>query len=578
MLDNIFPFLAAPQFEDAEKSRRSRLLNNIIVVISGITIAALAFLSLQDLLTGSSFPEDTSSMLTFIMALSLVGLNIGLKVLLNRGHLDQVSYFLVSFLFVAGIISIGTFGGIRDSGISIFFLSIALASILLGRRQTFMFMGLSLIVTLVIFFLQRYEMITLAIPPQVGFSEWLIFAIMLILIGLTFNISNSSVEKAFEEARTMAAMYEKSNQELTFTREQLEEDVADRTRMFERRSQYLEAAADVGRAATSIYSLEELLPKVTEFISDRFGFYQVGIFLIDDLGEYAVLRAANSLGGKRMLARGHRLKVGQEGIVGYVTSTGEARIALDIGQDAVHFDTPELPNTRSEMALPLFASGRIFGALDVQSTFANAFGPEDIAALRVLADQVSMSISNAELFEQLQNSIDSERRAYGEISVSAWRNILRSRGSWGYRFGENRIGPVSGNWPKELLEASKSMGVTKLDAVDPLTVIMPISIGGTSIGAIKLKKPIGSPDWTDEEIELVQTLSDRLSQALDSARLYQETQTKAMQELLSSEISSNIRQTLDIDTVLKTAAKELGQAFNAQEVVIRMNPGDSNGK
>ena len=100
--------------------------------------------------------------------------------------------------------------------------------------------------------------------------------------------------------------------------------------------------------------------------------------------------------------------------------------------------TPELPLTRSEMTLPLFYGGRIFGALDVQSTMEYAFTEEDISSLTVLADQVSMAINNARLFEELQSSLESERQAFGEISRQAWHNLIRHTGSWGYRFSNNR--------------------------------------------------------------------------------------------------------------------------------------------
>ena len=314
---------------------------------------------------------------------------------------------------------------------------------------------------------------------------------------------------------------------------------------------------------------------MVNFISERFGFYQAGIFLLDNVREYAILRAASSEGGRQMLARNHRLKVGAEGIVGYVTSSGQARIALDVGEDAVHFNTPELPQTRSEMALPLFYSGRLFGALDVQSKEANAFSDEDISALRVLADQVSMAINNAQLFEQLQNSLESERLAYGEISSEAWKKLTKSKENWGYKYSNNNLVSVDGNWSEDMAEAAYTEKSISSDKDNKPTLAIPIQIGGHVAGVIRLRKDLNHTDWTSDEIGLVETLIDRLGQALESARLFQSSQKLAAKEQLTSEISSHIRQTLDIDTVLQTAAKELGEAFNAKEVVIRMNPKSS---
>jgi GAF domain-containing protein len=352
----------------------------------------------------------------------------------------------------------------------------------------------------------------------------------------------------------------------------LESSVTERTASLERRSQYLEAAADVGHAATSIYNLEELLPQVVNFISERFGFYQAGIFIIDELGEFAVMRAASSEGGKQMLARNHKLKVGAQGIVGYVTGTSQARIALDVGEDAVHFDNPELPHTRSEMALPLFSGDKIFGALDVQSTEPNAFSDEDISALRVLANQVSMAINNAQLFEQLQDSLESERRAYGEIRSAAWKELIRTKENWGYRYSSEKVTPSSGNWSEDMIKAATSEKPVNQETDNHPTLTIPIRISNQVVGIIRVRKDSNQVEWSEDDIELMETLADRLSQTLENARLFQATQKQAVQEQITSEISSNIRQSLDIDTVLQTAAKELGEAFKAKEIVIRMKP------
>lgn len=377
---------------------------------------------------------------------------------------------------------------------------------------------------------------------------------------------NTITERRYQEELKLREQIDELNQDL-------ERRVEERTRDLERRSRYIEAAAEVGRAATSIYKLEDLLEKVVDLISEKFEFYQAGIFIIDDNNEFAVMKAASSEGGKRMLARNHRLKVGEQGIVGYVTNTGQARIALDVGQDAVHFNTPELPHTRSEMALPLFYGGSVFGALDVQSIEANAFSQQDISALSVLADQVSMGISNAMLFEDLQNSLESERRNFEKISSDAWQEYIRHTGSWGYKFTHNRIVPADSKWPKEMVHAFENNSVIKTDIGKP-TLCLPIKIGSKPIGVIRLRKAEGQLGWNADEIEIIEVISERISQALESARLFRATQIQAAQEQMTSDISTQLRQTLDIDTVLKTAAKQLGDAFNAREVVIRMAPNE----
>src|SRR5258706_5887444 len=144
----------------------------------------------------------------------------------------------------------------------------------------------------------------------------------------------------------------------------------------QRRAAQFEALAQVTQTITAIRDLQQLLPRITTVISENFGFYHVGIFLLDEINQFAVLSAANSEGGTRMLERHHRLRVGEEGIVGYVAATGKPHIAMDVGEDAVYFNNPELPDTHSEMALPLISKTIIVGALNIQAIEIGAFTSE----------------------------------------------------------------------------------------------------------------------------------------------------------------------------------------------------------
>ena len=188
----------------------------------------------------------------------------------------------------------------------------------------------------------------------------------------------------------------------------LEKRVADRTAELERRTVQLQTAAAAARDAAIAHDLDGLLNRATNLICERFGFYHAGIFLVDAQGEYAILRAGTGEAGREMIEHGHKLKVGEVGIVGHVTGSGEPRIALDVGADAVHFKNPYLPDTRSEMALPLKVGERIIGALDVQSTQEVAFSKDDVATLQIMADQLAMAIERTRLFEQTQAALEEQ--------------------------------------------------------------------------------------------------------------------------------------------------------------------------
>ena len=297
-------------------------------------------------------------------------------------------------------------------------------------------------------------------------------------------------------------------------------------------------------------------------IGEHFDFYHVSIFLLDENREWAILQAASGEGSQDMLTQKHQIQVGQQTIVGYVASQGDYRIALDVGDDAVIFDNPDLPDTRSEIALPLRAREEIMGVLDVHSTEPQAFIDEDVAVLQTLADQVAMAISNAQLFQQAQASLEAERRAYGVQSREAWTELLRTRSDLGYYCDAGGITPVT------TPAAAYDQDDKNLAAVEiPVTVH-----GGQVIGTINARKPGDAGEWTAEEISLLETLTEQLNVALESARLHQDTQRRAARERLIGDVTARIRETLDLETMLRTAAQEVRQALDLPEVVIRLTP------
>ena len=360
-------------------------------------------------------------------------------------------------------------------------------------------------------------------------------------------------------------------QDLEAERSGLEGTVQERTRDLARRTQYLEATATVARDAASELDLQDLLSRVVVLISERFGFYHTGIFLLDPTGEWAELRAASSAGGQRMLAREHRLQVGAEGIVGYVARRGAYRVALDVGEDAVHFGNPDLPGTRSEIALPLRARGEIIGVLDVQSAEPGAFSGEDVTALQALADQVAVAISNARLFQQAEESVEAERRAYGELSQHAWRALLHEKTDLGFYSSEQGVIPASDKWLPEMESALHTGEIVQGD--DGGRLAIPIKIRDQVIGVIDGRKPEGAGTWTQEEIELLQVLTERLGLALEGARLYRDSQRREARERAVGQIAGRVRETLDIDMVLQTAVREISAALDATYVEVRMSGG-----
>lgn len=374
------------------------------------------------------------------------------------------------------------------------------------------------------------------------------------------NLDKPVVVTGGRELYTLAKVFNTMADQIRQTMEGLEQRVAERTRDLERRSAQLQVAAEVARDATSTRQLDVLLNRAVNIIRDRYGFYHAGIFLIDQVGEYAVLQAATGEAGRNMIERNHKLKVGETGIVGKVCSSGKSRISLDVGADAVHFKNPFLPETRSEMALPLKVGQQVIGALDVQSREASAFEQEDVTVLQTMADQLAIAIENARLFHETQVNLQQLQTLYGEYSQEAWARISQAEKIAGYQYDRLRVSPIikttSGN--DEQLDHESG--------VKPYSI--PLKIRGQEIGTLDVWPD--QDEWLPEEKSLLNILGERISQAMESGRLFDETRARAASEQTLSQLTASFSRSLGLDTLLKTAVQELGQLPGVTEVAIHI--------
>jgi len=551
MWDNIRRRLAPPVFAgDEEKTRVAALLNATLWIFMALDIAAvLVFLFLPNLV--QSLP---------IIGLLILGEVISLW-LMQRGHLSAAS-----LLFLAGIWILMTavcvfFGGTQSAAYFGFVVVVAAAGLLLGGRGGIAFAGLSVVAGLGIALAQNANVFPSPLGPRSPIEQWGPLSLFVAVTAGLVNLASRGLNDALLRARRYAAEVEEQ-------RAGLEVTVQERTRDLARRARYLEVTAAIAREATSELEVGGLITSVVNSISRQFGFYQTGIFLLDSAREWAELKAASSEGGQKMLARGHRLRVGQEGMVGYVAQHGEPRIALDTGKDAVFFDSPDLPQTRSEAALPLRARGQVIGVLDVQSAEPEAFTQEDVTVLQTLADQVATAINNARLFRQVEESIEVERRAYGELVGQAWANLLRAQAGLGFVSDRQTVAPAGDVWTPHMKTALKS-GQT-VSGQDAAAVAIPIKVRDRVIGVIDGRKRDGSGQWTQEEIALMQTLAEQSAVALESARLYQDTQRRAARERILREISDRMQRATDMEALMRITAEELNKALGASRTYVRL--------
>lgn len=336
----------------------------------------------------------------------------------------------------------------------------------------------------------------------------------------------------------------------------LEQRVEERTTALTRRTSQIQTAARVARDAAVIKDTSALLNNAVRLISDQFGFYHAGIFLLDENGDNAVLQAASSVGGQRMLTHGHRLQVGKQGIVGFVAAQKRPRIALDTGVDAVYFNNPDLPETRSEAALPLVVRERVIGVLDIQSEKSQAFSPEDIETFQTLADQLALAIENARLFQEMNIAVQQLQQVASDQAGKTWKKIAQTQGN-AYRYTPLGIQP-----------ATKEYSPT--DETGRLQI--PILLHNRKIGEIKVKRKEEAETLDPREQAMLKEIATQVALALENARLLEEAQQRAAYERSISEIAARIDSAHDVDAILRITAQEIGKAIGDSEVTVQIRP------
>jgi PAS domain S-box-containing protein len=365
----------------------------------------------------------------------------------------------------------------------------------------------------------------------------------------------------------------------------------------QRRTAQLQTAAEVSRAASSILNLDDLIHQVVNLVQERFGLYYVGLFLVDETGDWsgepgkwAVLRAGSGDAGQKMLEASHKLKIGGESMIGWCVENGRARIALDVGKDAIRFNNPYLPLTRSEMALPLLSRGSIIGAMTVQSVEEAAFSEEDISVLQTMADQLAVAIENADLLAETQKALQEARVAHQQYLHREWSSFLSNRkdsAGVGYVMTQDGLMAAPEVWSPEIELAMQSQEVVVVadDHSEPLTssngqgadnvsasgfqtrsaLAAPITLRGQVIGALDVFDSDASREWSDDELSLVDAVASQVALAVENARLFEQTQTSLAETEALYRASRRITSSADLPTLYQTLVDEMALHLGADQ-------------
>jgi GAF domain-containing protein len=558
MLMRFWLFLteAHPSVKDIGERRRAQLLSALSLILVFSFILAVA-----------SSPQ-TISVFLFLLGITLV------TYVASRTRFYGVGAYFFSFgLTSVAYITIitGSANSIDTAISSIVPISLILASAILSQRGFLILVLTTVIATGTIgsYANPKYLSDSLYI---FGRTFGIIFSTGIILIGII--VFRTSVESArLKEVQDI-------NTELEDLTGNLERRVNDRTSELEKANQrisqragQLQTITELSETVSEFQDLNELFPEITNLISERFGFYHVGIFLVDSEKKYALLQAANSDGGKTMLARGHRLQLGS-GVVGYAAQTEQPRIALDVGTDAVYFNNPDLPNTRSEVALPLKSNRETIGVLDVQSTEAGAFSDEDLQVLTALANQVSIAIENARLLTEARAALSQVQDVYDEFTRTEWTRAALIAEQPGFRYQSGRIEIIEDEIQSLDIVSAVEKGQVVANHINGsdqnrATLVVPVKLRGEVIGVLHIESDNPSYKWNSDEISLVEAVAERAALAMENARLFQDARRRASKEQLISEASARIGSAINLENILQTTAEELERVLGGSEVLIQ---------
>jgi len=375
-----------------------------------------------------------------------------------------------------------------------------------------------------------------------------------------------------DEIGALATSFNAMASELESVVRNLETKVEERTKDLQKQANYMRIASEVARDATMTQDPDELLNRAAQLILDRFNFYHTGLFLIDSDREFAVLRASPTEAGRKMLESGHKLRLGQAGIVGYVAATGIPRIALDTGHDSAYFNNPFLPNTRSEIAIPLKLDDKVIGVLDVQSTQPEAFTQDDISILQTMADQLALAIQRVDLVKNMQRNFEELENTYKTFTADSWQKFSQEPNFHpGYQFDGVKITPLA-SFPVEM-QGPLSRG--RITIIPPehegagAIVAAPLKLRDQAIGVLTLHFQTETVE--QDALNLIEDIAGRLAVALENARLYAETQNLVQRERAVSEISSRITTSFNVENILRTTVMEIGKMLPEAEVIVQLD-------
>lgn len=547
-------FFTPPIFStDENKTRVARYVHWIALAF----MAAIVLYEILVKLVSGSFTFNSFDAIligVFFVIFAVWGMS-------KYGYVRQASTALVVILWLAVNATAFAGFGVRDSAYIANFMVLLATGLLLGWQAAVTLSILTILTGVGLAYAEisgNFQTVYYITSPVTVIQD---MAVIFVIFAFFIFLLISGLENAIKRAQAGTKELEAANIELNFARSRLEanrNELLVANEQLKRRADRINTISNISKTITLVQEIERLLPSIVNTISQRFGYYHAGIYLLDDQKQFAIFRASSSDGGLRMLKRGYQVRVGEESIVGFVTERGEARVSTDQGPRAVRFSNPDLPDTKSHLVLPLKVKEEVMGALEIQSGESNAFTEEDVSTLSILADQVAIAIQNSHSSERAQESLLQAEIASQQLTGKTWKAYTETIERRGYRY--------DGVKPEPLKETKDSV-----ESKNGLNIL--VQLRGQTIGRLKLNSPESSRQWTEDEIAMAEATAERVALALEGARLLDDAQKTAARETFLSDVSAKLGTSFQLDSILRDTVEELGQTFKNTMVSFQLvNP------
>ncbi len=553
MFQRFRKLFSPPVMDNPEKAAQARSLHIILLATLALTFLFLIY--------AIFFPPPGQ----LIIAIVAIVVELGLLVLISSKRTLLASAILTSMLWIAIAVEVALYGGIRDTGFGAFAVIILVAGLTMGIRGSFIFAALTILGGAGLAYAEN-----LGLLPQYAnvpiYSVLLSYSIDLIAVALLLNLAIHSLvavaHKVLEE--------EKSEKEINAQLERSQADLQQRTSTMEQRNATLQTIVSVSQITSRVKNEEELLEQTAQLLIDQIHMDYVGLFIMDQTEEYAILQKSHSQAGKPSVAAGYKLTVIRSESNSLLMGSGALR--LKIANLNYYIDLPKkLPDMLTSLVFPITISDRLYGFMNIQTEAAD---PQHIdqPTMQMLADQIALSIANIRLVSELQNRMQEVSLLAGKNVERAWERLGGGK-NIGYTYDRLQVHPADETFPPEVaiqLQSGKSVTFISTGTPPRARLAAPIILREAIIGVIGYDSDDVGHKWQEDEKALLETVAARVSLALENTRLVEEAQQRAERERVVGQITTRMRETLDLETILKTAVKEMRQSLELSEAEVRL--------